>query len=444
MRTLPLSVITGPLPRAVRDIAVAAGKDVDFVVTGTDTEIDRVILESLSEPLTHLLRNAAGHGIELPAERERAAKPARGRVELRAVPRGSMVEIAVTDDGRGVSPEVIDESRREGSLAGLLTRPGYSTAGEVTELAGRGVGLDAVRAYVSSLGGSLEVRSEPGQGMEVVLLLPVALALTEMLLFERGGTAYGVPLAAVDEVVTVTKTLTLQGRHALEVHGRSLPVTDVAAVIGAGAPPLGDRSPAVVISAGGHRAIVCCDALLGTEEVVVKPLGLADTAGYLGASILGDSRIALLVEPAMLTRGSPRVAGRAAPDAASRPVAAPRVLVVEDSFTVRELQRSILEAAGYQVVIARDGRDALAALHGDTQIALVITDLEMPELDGIELTRAIRADAARSSLPVVIVTSRRAEDDRRRGIEAGADAYMAKRNFDQQALLTTVERLVGR
>ena len=444
MRTLPLAVITGPLPRAVRDIAVAAGKDVDFVVTGTDTEIDRVILESLSEPLTHLLRNAAGHGIELPAERERAAKPARGRVELRAVPRGSMVEIAVTDDGRGVSPEVIDEARREGSLAGLLARPGYSTAGEVTELAGRGVGLDAVRAYVSSLGGSLEVRSEPGQGMEVILLLPVALALTEMLLFERGGTAYGVPLAAVDEVVTVTKTLTLQGQHALEVRGRSLPVTDVAAVIGAAAPPLGDRSPAVVISAGGHRAIACCDALLGTEEVVVKPLGLADTAGYLGASILGDGRIALLIEPAALTRGSPRVAGSAAPDAASGPAAAPKVLVVEDSFTVRELQRSILEAAGYQVVTARDGRDALTTLHGDTQIALVITDLEMPELDGIGLTQAIRADAARSSLPVVIVTSRRAEDDRRRGIEAGADAYMPKRNFDQQALLTTVERLVGR
>jgi CheY-like chemotaxis protein len=313
----------------------------------------------------------------------------------------------------------------------------------VTELAGRGVGLDAVRAYVSSLGGSLDVRSEPGQGMEVVLLLPLALALTEMLLFERGGTAYGVPLAAVDEVVTVTKTLTLQGQHSLEVHGRSLPVTDVAAVIDAGVPALGDRSPAVVISAGGHRAIVTCDALLGTEEVVVKPLGLARTAGYLGASILGDGRIALLIEPAMLTRGSPR-AGRPAPDAASGPAAAPKVLVVEDSFTVRELQRSILEAADYQVVTARDGRDALATLDGDTQIALVITDLEMPELDGLELTRAIRADAARSSLPVVIVTSRGAEDDRRRGIEAGADAYMAKRNFDQQALLTTVERLVGR
>jgi two-component system, chemotaxis family, sensor kinase CheA len=444
MRTLPLSVMTGPLPRAVRDIARAVGKDVDFAVTGADTEIDRIILESLSEPLTHLLRNAVGHGIEPSAERERVGKPPRGRVELRAVPRGSMVEIEVADDGRGVAPEVIEHSRREGSLAGLLTRPGYSTAGEVTELAGRGVGLDAVRAYVSSLGGSLDIRSEPGQGMHVVLLLPLALALTEVLLFERGAAVYGVPLAAVDEVVVVAKTLLLQGQPALEIRGRSLPVTDIATVIDAAAPPLADRSPAVVISAGGHRAIVTCDALLGTEEVVVKPLGLAGAAGYLGASILGDGRIALLVAPAMLTRGSPRAAGGTALAAASGAAAAPKVLVVEDSFTVRELQRSILEAAGYPVVTARDGRDALAALDRDTQIALVITDLEMPELDGLGLTRAIRADAARSSLPVVVVTSRGSEDDRRRGIEAGADAYMAKRSFDQQTLLATVERLVGR
>ena len=150
MRTLPLAAITGPLPRAVRDIARATGKEVEFAVTGADTELDRVILESLSEPLTHLLRNAVAHGIEPPAERERAGKPARGRVELRAVPRGSLVEIVVADDGRGVSPEVVEEARREGSLADVLARAGYSTAGEVTELAGRGVGLDAVKAYVQS------------------------------------------------------------------------------------------------------------------------------------------------------------------------------------------------------------------------------------------------------------------------------------------------------
>jgi len=444
LRTLPLAVITGPFPRVVRDFAHAAGKFVDFVVTGPDTELDRVILESLSEPLGHLLRNAVNHGIESPEERQRVGKPPRGRVEVRAVPRGSLVEIVVADDGRGVSPEVIEEARREGSLADVLARAGYSTAEQVTDLAGRGVGLDAVKIYAQSLGGSLEVRSEPGRGMEIILLLPLALALLEVLLFERGGAVYGVPLAAVEEVVTLTGTSTLEGRPALEVRGRPLPVADFATLVGARAPPLGSLPPALVVSAGGRRTVAACDALRGEEEVVVKPLGpiSGGVDGYLGAAILGDGRIALLVEPTMLTRGRRRVTGTAPPVAT--PAVAPKVLVVEDSFTVRELQRSILQAAGYPVVTARDGRDAIEALDRDPEIALVITDFEMPELDGLELTRAIRADAARSSLPIIIVTSRGSEDDQRKGIEAGADAYMVKRSFDQQALLATVERLVGR
>ncbi len=455
MRTLPLAVITGPLPRAVRDLARTAGKDVEFVVTGAGTELDRVILESLTQPITHLLRNSIVHGIESPAERKLAAKPPRGRVELRAVPRGSVVEIVVADDGRGISREVAEKARHAGSLADLITQPGYSTAEEVTDLAGRGVGLDAVRTYARSMSGSLEIRSEPGHGMEVGLLLPLALALTDVLLCERGGEVYGVPLAAVEEVVLMEETLTLQGQPVLDLRGRSLPVTDLAAVIGAQAPPLAGRSPAIIVSAGGRMAAVGCDTLLGQEEVVAKPLGplLAGAEGYLGASILGDGRIALLADPAMLARkprgAGPGQAGRAAaalngPAAPSGPAAKPKVLVVEDSFTVRELQRSILEAAGYCVVTARDGRDALAVLDRDAAISLVLTDLEMPELDGLGLTRAIRADPARSSLPVVIVTSRGAEEDRLRGVEAGADAYMAKRSFDQQALLATVERLVGR
>ena len=448
MRTLPLAAMTGPLPRAVRDFARAAGKDVEFVITGADTELDRVILESLPEPLTHLLRNAVVHGIECPAGRERAGKPGRGRVELRAVPRGPLVEIVVADDGQGVTAEVIEAARREGSLADLLGQPGYSTAPEVSDLAGRGVGLDAVAAYVRSLGGSLDVSSEPGHGMAVTLLLPLALALVEVLLFERGGAVYGVPLPAVEEVVTVTRTLVLQGRPALELRGRSVPVADFAALIGTAAPPLGDRSPALVITVGGRRAAVTCDALLGQEEVVVKPLGplFGGVDGYLGATILGDGRVALLVEPGILTRGSRQVAAtaRPMPPAPDRAVAARKVLVVEDSFSVRELQRSILETAGYLVVTARDGRDAIETLGQDTGIALVITDLEMPELDGLQLTRTIRADAAWSSLPVIIVTSQGSEEDRRRGIEAGADAYMAKRSFDQQALLLNVERLIGR
>ena len=444
LRTLPLAVITGPLPRAVRDFAHTAGKSVEFVVTGPDTELDRVILESLSEPLGHLLRNAVNHGIESPAERERAGKPPRGRVEVRAVPHGSLVEIVVADDGRGVSREVVEEARREGSLADVLARAGYSTAEEVTDLAGRGVGLDAVKTYAQSLGGRLEVRSEPGRGMEVILLLPLALALLEVLLLERGDAVYGVPLAAVEEAVTVSGTPVLEGRPALDVRGRMLPVVDFAALVGASAPPPAARPPGLVISAGGRRIVAICDALRGQEEVVVKPLGplFGGASGYLGAAILGDGRIALLIDPAMLTRGHRQATIMAAP--APGPAAAPKILVVEDSFTVRELQRSILEAAGYPVVTARDGRDALGILDRDPEIALVVSDLEMPELDGLGLTRAIRADAARSSLPVIIITSLGSEDDQRRGIEAGVDAYMVKQRFDQQALLTTVERLVGR
>jgi two-component system, chemotaxis family, sensor kinase CheA len=446
MRMLPLSVITGPLPRAIRDIARSTGKEVDFVVAGEETELDRVVLESLAEPLTHLLRNAVVHGIESPAERERAGKPARGRVELRAVPRGSLAEIVVSDDGRGVSPEAIEAAGPDGSLTSVLAAPGYSTAGEVTDLAGRGVGLDAVKAYVTGLGGTLQIKSEPGHGMNVALRLPLDLALTQVLLFDRGGDVYGLPLAAVEEVVLVTKTLTLQGQPAVEVRGRSLPVADVAAILGAQAPPLGDRSPAIVVSAGGRHTVVACDALIGAEEVVVKPLGplLAHLPDYIGAAILGDGRITLLVSAATLTSEAAPVAAAPAPEVVPETSAAPKILVVEDAFTVRELQRSILEAAGYPIVTARNGRDALAVLDRDSAIALVVTDIEMPELDGIGLIRAIRANAALSSLPVVIVTSRGSEEDRRRGIEAGADAYMAKSGFDQQTLLATVERLVGR
>jgi two-component system chemotaxis sensor kinase CheA len=443
MRTLPLSVITRRLPLAVREIARETGKDVELVVVGADTELDRVILESLHDPLTHLLSNAVIHGIESPAERERAGKPARGRLEVRAEPHGSLVEIVVADDGRGVSPEILEQARQQGSLTEVLARPGYSTAAELTERAGRGVGLDAVNGYARSLGGSLEVRSQPGQGMAIHLVLPLALAQLEVLLFERGRAVYGVPLRAVEEVVLVTRTLTLQGRGALDVRGQALPVADVAALLGTPAPPLAQSSPALVISAGGRRAVATCDAIAGQHEALVKPLGplFGRVPGYLGAAILGDGRIALLVEPAVLTRGA-RPAPSAAP--APEPAAAPKVLVVEDSFTVRELQRSILEAGGYPVVTARDGRDALGLIEADPEIALVVTDLDMPRLNGLELTRAIRATGQRSSLPVIIVTSRGSQEDRHRGIEAGADAYMAKHHFDQQALLAAVERLVGR
>jgi two-component system chemotaxis sensor kinase CheA len=445
MRMLPLATITAPLPRAVRDIATAEGKDVQFLISGDDTELDRIILESLSEPLVHMVRNAVGHGVETPSERAAAGKPPRATVQLVAKQRGGTVEILVSDDGRGVSAELIAEARRNGSLAEALARPGFSTASEVTELSGRGVGLDAVKRYVEGFGGTLEVRSEPGNGTEIILVLPLALALLEVLLVERGGHVFGLPLASIEEALTAENLLTLEGKPSLQLRGRSIQLADLAELVGAPAPALPAGSPAIIVTAGARRVAVMCDRLLGQDEVVVKPLGalLASARGYLGAAILGDGRVALLLDPNSLSRATASKPRHAPAPSAREQRLAPKILVVEDSFTVRELQRGILQAAGYRVEIACDGREGFDRVSDDAEIDLVITDLEMPRMNGLELTRAIRDRPESASLPVVIVTSLGSDDDRQAGVDAGANAYMVKRSFDQHALLDTVERLVG-
>jgi two-component system chemotaxis sensor kinase CheA len=448
MRTLPLASITGTFPRAVRDIAAAKGTEVELVVSGAETELDRVILEGISEPIVHILRNSVAHGIGTPEERKRAGKHTTGRVELKAEQRGGMVAIVISDDGKGLPPEAFRQARMEGeSLIDLLTSPGFSTAEEVSELSGRGVGLHVVKTVVESFGGSMEIESEPGKGTRTTLLLPLTLALLDVLLVERGTQVFGVPLPSVEEVVAVDHTLSLGGRPSLELRGQSLQLFDLAELVGSEAPEPPRHAPAMIVTASGRRIAAMCDLLIGEQEVVVKSLGplLSSVSGYLGAAILGDGRIALLLDPASLIRGprakQPHAAAASAP--AERTGEHAKVLVVEDSFTVRELQRSILEAAGYRVVTARDGREALQRLDEDPEIGLVVTDIEMPELDGIGLLRAIRADSRRAELPVVIVTTRGEEEDRRAGLAAGADAYMAKRSFDQQALLETIGQLVG-
>jgi two-component system chemotaxis sensor kinase CheA len=444
MRTLPLSSITGPFARAVRDLAAAEGKDVELEISGAETQLDRMILEGISESITHLLRNAVAHGIEPPDERESVGKPAVGHAELRAEQRANLVAIEVSDDGRGVSPELLQKAEQAGSLAEVLARAGFSTAVEVTEVAGRGVGLDAVKSQVESLGGGLEISSEEGSGTTVTLLLPLTFAMLRVLLVERGGQAFGLPLASVEEVARVTETLSLTGKTAIEVRGRSIPLADLAAIIGGSAPQLPERPPALIVTSSGRRVAAVCDRMLGEEEVVVKSLGplLSCVAGHLGAAILGEGRVALILDPAFLTKTHRR--GATTTVAPKEKEAPPKVLVVDDQFTVRELQRSILEAAGYRVETARDGREALTCVSGEGDVELVVTDIQMPEMDGIELLKAIREDQEHSSLPVVIITAQAGEEERRRGAEAGADAYVLKHEFDQRALLDTVERLIGR
>lgn len=442
MRTLPLESITAPFARAVRDIAAQEGKEANLAISGAETHLDRVILEGIGDPIVHLLRNAVAHGVETPAERERAGKPQRAKVELRAEQRGGMVAIEVADDGRGVSSELLAQARESGSLADLLTTAGLSSAVEVGELAGRGVGLDAVKRHVEALGGSVEVRSEPGRGTEVILLLPITLALLNVLLCERGGQSFGLPVSSVREIVTAEETGSLQGRPVLERRGEGIPVSDLAALLGAPAPPLPQAPPAIVLASATRAVAIACDRVLGDKELVVKSLGplLAGVPGYLGAAMLEDGGVALVLDPNRLLE---LPAGAGAFGAAPTKRAAPRVLVVDDQFSARQLQRSILEAAGYRVETAQNGGDALQRLRAGLDVAMVLSDLQMPEMDGLELLEAIRHDEATRSLPVAIVTSKGSEEDKRRGAEAGADAYIVKEDFNQQALLETIERLVG-
>ncbi|MDQ6750442.1 MAG: response regulator [Actinomycetota bacterium] len=446
MRTLPLSSITAGYPRAVRDLAVAEGKQVELVITGTETQLDRAILEGISETLIHLLRNAVAHGIEDPEQREHAGKPAVGRIELRAEQRGSMVAIELADDGRGVSAELLAQTAQGESLTDVLASPGFSTASEVSDIAGRGVGLDAVKSHVEGLGGSLEVRSEPGHGTEVMLLLPLTLALLRVLLCERAGQPFGLPLASVREVVAVTETASLGGRRSLELRGEAVPLTDLAAILGAPARALPAAPPAMILASPTRSAAVACDRVLGDQEVVMKRLGplLSRVPGYLGAAILGDGRVALILDPSHLLKAHASAPPPPTRGAEPEEHAAPNVLVVDDQFTVRELQRSILETAGYDVETARDGREAIERIAGTPDIDMVLTDIEMPEMDGFELLMAIRQRPEHSSLPVVIITSKGGEEHRRRGAQEGADAYIVKDEFDQQTLLETIGRLVGR
>jgi two-component system chemotaxis sensor kinase CheA len=447
LRMVPLNSITGSLPRAVRDLAAAEGKQVDLKITGAETQLDRVLLDGMSEAITHLLRNAVAHGIELPDVRERAGKPRRGELELHAEPRGGQVAIEVRDDGGGVAAEALAEGARRGSLVEALAEPGFSTAAGVSEIAGRGVGLDAVKRQVEAVGGSLAIDTEPGMGTSTTLLLPVTLALLRVLIVKRGAQRFGLPLASVSEVVAVDQVMMLGGRPSILVRDEALRLCDLAGVLGMAAPDLPEVSRALVVNATNGRLAVACEAVVGEQEVLVKPLSpsLAGVPGYLGAAILGDGAIALVLDPAHLIRQAPRVpaAVHVGAGASPRNMRAPKVLVVDDQFTVRELQRSILRASGYRVEVACDGREAIDTLAAAGDFDLVVTDLLMPEMDGLELLGAIRADPERSSLPVVVVTSRGSEEDRKRGAEAGADAYIVKDEFDQQALLETVERLVG-
>ena len=445
LRTLPLKTVVGGLARAVRDAAAEVGREARLELTGTETPLDRSILDGIGDALVHLVRNAVFHGIEAADEREAQGKPRIGTIHIDAEQRGGLVALTCSDDGRGVSQQVLDRVAPDGSLADLLATAGFSTAGGVSQLAGRGVGLDAVKHHVEGVGGLLDVSSQPGAGTTVTLLVPLTLAVVTVLLFERGPQVFGVPLSGVDRALRGAEAHQLHGRRTLELDGVMIPLADLADSLGMEAGAVPEHCPVVIVASGPRRAAVECDRLLGDREIVVKSLGplLASAVGYLGAAILDDGTIALLLDPAHLVRTAARAPQvlRAADPSVARPAA--KILVVDDQFTVRELERTILEAAGYRVRTAEDGRAALMLLDQEPDIECVVSDVEMPRMDGLDLLEAIRARPQNAALPVIIVSSSDSDEALERGADAGADAWVVKSEFEQEALLETVGRLIG-
>jgi two-component system, chemotaxis family, sensor kinase CheA len=467
-RMVPFGTIAEPLRRAARDLARSLGKSVELELRGQETELDRGVLEQVADPLLHLVRNAIDHGIEPPGARLAAGKPAQGTVRVHATQLGSEVVVTVADDGRGIDLERVRERAGASgdSLEGVgdaealyaIFRSGLSTAATVSEVSGRGVGLDVVRTSLAAVRGRVEVHSEPGAGSEFHLSVPITLAVLPCLVVETAGRRLAIPMHSVVSAEAAGWAEDwVEGQVVIRVRDQILPVSDLAVTLDGTAPadaPAGDR-PAVVVASMTRRHAFRVDALIGQRNLVVKDLGrllprldlLAGAALEPDGSILLVLDVSGLVDRARWMRSVARSAadprtGPAAPAALPAPAGPSSVLVVDDTTVVRELERSILEEAGYRVRTAGDGREALAALAGELP-DLVVTDVDMPNLDGLELTRAIRADRALAGLPVVVVTSKAAEADRLRAMEAGADAYLRKDDLDQRALLEVVGRLLG-
>lgn len=459
-RTVSFAWACAGFDRAVRDLAQDLGKEVDLVVRGGEIEFDRSIVERLKDPLLHLLRNAVSHGIEAPDQRRAAGKPARGLVTMTATLRNGRVEISAADDGRGLDVEAIRErAGRQGlivpdsqeQIARLAFIPGLSTSRTLTEISGRGVGLDIVKTAAESLGGSVDIDFERGAGTRVTLIVPLSLTRVSALLVSSGGQTYAFDSAAVQGLVRVLpdRLRTMDGRYVLPLDDGPVPVFVLSDVLGQPAhePPRADEKiPLVILGMGAERAGFVVSALLAEQEVVVKDLGprLPRIRNVTGATILPTGRIALLLNSVDLIRTALGIpAGRVSPVAlAARPEArAKRLLVVEDSVTTRALVKSILEAAGYEVMAAADGVEAWQILL-EKEPDLVVSDVEMPRMDGFALTEAIRASKRFRNLPVILVTALKSEQDRMRGLEVGADAYLVKSAFDQSNLIQTIQQLL--
>jgi two-component system chemotaxis sensor kinase CheA len=466
IRLLPLSNVFRLFPRLVHDLGQEQGKAVELLIEGEETNADKRILEEIKDPLMHMLRNAVDHGIEPAAERARAGKPETGSVKIRASQSADSVVIEVSDDGRGLDQEAIKHAALERGLTSqdaldamspeqihaLIFAAGMSTASRVTEVSGRGVGMSVVSANVQRLKGTIALASTPGRGTRFTITLPLTISTLRVLLVGVNGHAYGLPLQCVQSLRTLTAqdVFTLEGHSAILHQAQPILAAGLADLLELPGAKSAAPSTGVVFSVGSDSFGVFVDALLGEQEVMLKPQSalLERVRNVAGATILGNGEICMVLNEQDLAvsirQGAAAAAlATSAPAAAATP--APKkvrsILLAEDSPTMLAQELRILEGAGYEVVSAVDGQQAWAKLSTCTFDAIV-TDVLMPNLDGLGLAARIRSDAKYAALPIILLTSLSSDEDKRRGLNAGADAYLTKSAFDQQVLLDCLSRLI--
>ncbi|ARP82713.1 hybrid sensor histidine kinase/response regulator [Bordetella genomosp. 8] len=468
-RMRPFGDAVAGLPRMVRDLARTLGKQARLEIVGTDTRVDRDILEGLDAPLTHLLRNAVDHGIEMPAQRRAAGKREEGTVTLQARHSAGMLVVEVSDDGRGIDVAAL---REEIIRRGLATRqtadalsetetlaflflPGFTTRAAVTEISGRGVGLDVVHDMARRLRGTARVLQRPGQGARFTLELPLSLSVVRSLIVDIAGERYAFPLAYVSRTLRLPRAAIaqLEGRQHFTHDGAQIGLVGASQVLQyARQPALGDLVAVVLLTdPQGRRYGVAVDRFIAEQTLVVQPLDprLGKLQDIQAGAVMEDGVPVLILDVEDMLRTIEkqaaggtlrRVDGPAAERTAER---RKRILVVDDSLTVRELERKLLGNRGYEVAVAVDGMDGwnmLRAQHFD----LVVTDVDMPRMDGIELVTLIRKDPRMQSMHVMVVSYKDRPEDRQRGLDAGADYYLGKSSFHDDALLDAVEDLIGR
>ncbi len=468
LRLLPLSTIFQLFPRMVRDLARQQGKEVELIIEGGDTKADKRILEEMKDPLMHMLRNCIDHGIETPAERQKIGKPPLATIRLRGYQTATNIIIEVIDNGCGLDPEKIKQAalqrglHREEELATmrkdqiyyLIFSPGFSTRTFVTEVSGRGVGLDVVRTNVERLKGTIQVESNLGIGSTFRIQLGTALATTHVLIVEVEGCVYALPVEFVQTTLLVNQEdiFAIEGRDTIISNGQPISVVRLADLLElppnlAAAPKgLSDSKslPCLLLKVGEELLGLFVDALLDEQDVVLKPQSslLKRVRNVAGATILGTGEVCMILSASDLLKSVQKRTGVHVPIKA--PVTVKRkqvILLVEDSIATRTQEKRILEGAGYEVVTAVDGLDGFNKLKTRAFDA-VVSDVQMPNLDGLSLAARIRQNKEYNELPIILVTSLASDEDKRRGSEAGANAYITKGAFNQEVLLETLRRLV--